>query len=123
MRSNAGHRHVPSTKIDPSIKLPEGSAIPNKSARLTWEQKLEALNCLGEAHLVMRSPGDWYVFQSKSIGGGNFIKSSSGFGKTPQEAVENDWLVYVEGLPSDRYIICDHGKKVRWNGFMWKPVV
>lgn len=104
-----------------SQKAPVISNPINASA-LTWEQKLEALNSLGEAHLVMRAPGDWYLLQSKGIGGIGVIRGSFGFGKTPQEAVENDWLIYVEGLPSDRYIVCKHGEKVRWNGFMWKPV-
>jgi hypothetical protein len=101
----------------------QSAAKSSVQCTLTWEQKLEALNSLGEAHLVMRTPGDWYLLQSKNIGGGGRVASSSfGFGKTPQEAVENDWLIYTEGLPSDRYVVCKHGEKVRWNGFMWKPV-
>lgn len=87
---------------------------------MTWEQKLAALDAIAETSLRMRKPGDWYVeARGRYVVGNGIEVARYGNGKTPQEAVENDWLQLVEGLPSDRHIRIRGGKEVRWNGYMW----
>jgi hypothetical protein len=93
---------------------------------MTWEQKLAALQALCDTSLRMRKPGDWYVSATgRGIGGDGLSRGAYGNGKTPQEAVEDDWRQIVEHLPSDRYVIARSysiEKRVRWNGFMWSEV-
>jgi hypothetical protein len=93
---------------------------------MTWEQKLAALQVLCETSLKMRKPGDWYVSASgREIGGDGMLIGEYGNGKTPEEAVEDDWRKIAEFLPSDRYVVTGamrgSRKQVRWNGFMWEP--
>ena len=94
---------------------------------LTWEQKLEALQCLGDVCLRMRKPGDWYVSASgREIGGDGCLVGEFGNGTTPEEAVEDEWMRYVTELPLGRYIVLgafsDNRRHVRWNGFMWQDI-
>lgn len=92
---------------------------------MTWEQKLQALSALTPTQLRMRAPGDWYVeAKGRAVKDGNLLKGHYGNGKTPQEAVENDWL-QMEAIPSDQYIVVSrNGERsaYRWNGFMWETV-
>lgn len=89
---------------------------------MTWEEKLAALQSLTETSLRMRKPGDWYVdaYGLREIGGNGILDSAYGNGKTPQEAVENDWLK-MTSLASDLYIRVK-GKNYRWMGYMWRQV-
>lgn len=94
-------------------------------AQLDWEEKLSALQALTDTCLRMRSPGDWYVMaHGRCIGGDGFLRGSYGNGKTPQEAVEDDWR-QMTTHPLSSYIVVGSGEKerrVRWNGFMWVDV-
>lgn len=88
---------------------------------MTWEQKFAALQALTDTNLRMRKPGDWYVQAfNRELAGDGLLQSIYGNGKSPEEAVENDWL-NVTQIPSDRYIRVK-GKNYRWNGFMWAQV-
>ncbi len=96
---------------------------------MTWEEKLQALQALCETVLIMRKPGNWYVSASgRSIAGDGFLTGSYGNGATPEEAVEDDWNIFVVNLPLDRYInvssySAGKEKNVRWNGFMWADYI
>lgn len=91
---------------------------------MTWEQKLAALQSLTDTSLRMRKPGDWYVSAvGRGIGGDGFLTGTYGNGKTPQEAVDDDWNQLTQFLPSDRYILVERAGKrrqVRWTGYMWE---
>lgn len=90
---------------------------------LTWEQKLQALQALGNTSLRMRKPGDWYVSQNGvSIREGSILKGSYGNGKTPEEAVTNHWLLYSAPTNNQTVVIDDGRRGVCWNGFMWQSV-
>jgi hypothetical protein len=94
---------------------------------MNWEEKFAALCALTETSLKMREPGDWYVSaSSRDVGGDGFLTGVYGNGRTPQEAVEDDWMQLAESLPSDRYIVLGGHRKsrkcVRWTGFMWVEV-
>jgi len=97
---------------------------------MTWEQKFAALQALldfkGDAALHSREPGDWYVtLPSVSIKEGGLLVSVGNSGATPQEAVEKTWTK-LTSLPNDHYIVasaCSGRRAVRWNGFMWAPIV
>lgn len=90
---------------------------------MTWEQKLAALQAITETCLCMRKPGDWYVSATaRGVGGDGLNRGAYGNGKTPEEAVHDDWRQIAEFLPFDRYIIVERAgarRQVRWNGFMW----
>lgn len=94
---------------------------------LNWEQKLSALQALTDTALRMRGPGDWYISaERRSVGGDGFLTGTYGNGKTPQEAVEDDFRKLAEMLPSDKYIVVRKSggdKQFRWNGFMWQEVI
>jgi len=89
---------------------------------MTWEEKLAALNCLGDATLNMRKPGDWYVCLMAEIGGDGLLIEGCGNGRTPEAAVENEWT-RLTSIPFDRYVRIRGGRKVRWTGYMWSDVV
>lgn len=91
---------------------------------MNWEQKLAALQALGEFKLCMREPGNWYVYVPKAeIKDGSMLKSGAGNGRTPEEAVENYWREMTELNPGERVVIgaySDARREVRWNGYMWQ---
>lgn len=92
---------------------------------MTWEEKLAALKALTPTHLEMRKPGDWYVAacsRETKVPGHCMLSGTYGNGKTPQEAVEDDWAqitapghdVIIDAMdPAVR-------RKARWNGSMWE---
>jgi hypothetical protein len=95
---------------------------------MEWQQKLQALQALAEVSLHMRKPYDWYVNTSMEIGADDsaFLIGEYGNGRTPEEAVNNHWLIFST-LESPKYVVIgasDGGKRrhVRWNGFMWEDV-
>lgn len=93
---------------------------------MNWEQKMQALQALGEVSLRMRKPGDWYVASHTEVKDGPILKSDHGNGATPQDAIEDEWMKKVTNLGS-KVLIIDAGRScrraVRWNGFMWQNIV
>jgi len=94
---------------------------------MTWQQKLAALQCLGDCSLKMREPGDWYVSQSRvEVGGDGMLAGSYGNGETPVVAVTDHWRVLVDELPVGKHLVLgassDDRRAVRWNGYMWADV-
>lgn len=87
---------------------------------MTWEEKLAALNSLSQCSLRMRKPGDWYVSWHAETGG-TMVSCDFGNGRTPEEAVNAHWDLYVTNLPSDRHIRAKN-RCYRWVGFMWEEV-
>ena len=94
--------------------------------RLSWEEKLSALQNLCECHLVMRKPGDWYVSAHMEIKDECVLVGSYGNGKTPQEAVEDHWRIYTTEATPLKPIVTnamnDRRKHWFWGGFMWIEV-
>jgi hypothetical protein len=86
---------------------------------MTWEQKLQALQALGDTSLRMRKPGDWYVNTVANIKG----DGGYGNGATPEAAVEDHWKKFAE---SGATVVVDayspSRREYRWNGFMWEVV-
>jgi hypothetical protein len=94
---------------------------------MNWEEKLQALQALGETRLAMRRPGNWYVDQrGVEVGGDGMLAGLYGEGEMPINAVDDHWKKYVTNLPADKYIVIgaytDKRRQVRWNGFMWEDV-
>jgi hypothetical protein len=89
---------------------------------MTWEQKLEALNCLCEHVLIMRKPGDWYVSSNLHIHDKSVLIGEYGQGHTPQEAVEVHWDIYSNLAGIKKCVYVSEDNYVNWNGYMWKPV-
>lgn len=93
--------------------------------RLTWEQKLSALQNLCEVHLCMRKPGDWYVSADMSIKDNSVLIGTYGNGTTPQEAVEDHWFIYTTEANPLKPIVAGRGGERKywvWSGFMWKEI-
>lgn len=95
---------------------------------MTWEEKLAALQALGDTSLRMRKPGDWYVSPSSRDvweRGSGVLVSVYGNGSTPQEAVEDDWRKMTELDANCVVVINARGsnrRQVIWNGYMWRDV-
>lgn len=94
---------------------------------MNWEEKLQALQALGETRLAMRKPGNWYVDQrGVEVGGDGMLAVLYGDGATPIDAVNDHWEQYVNNLPVDKYIVIgaytEKRRHVRWNGFMWEEL-
>ena len=92
---------------------------------MTWEQKLDALQSLGECTLRMRKPGDWYVRQGVEVSQGNLLVGEYGNGKTPEEAVMNHWDLLSNLKPEEYLVVHAMGpnrQAVKWNGYMWQSV-
>lgn len=96
----------------------------DSSARMTWEQKLQALSALTECTLHMRKPGNWYVQQSADVSDGKFLRGSYGNGRSPQEAVEDHWrqLTKKGACVVIHFMSDDRRREVTWNGFMWEDL-
>lgn len=93
---------------------------------MNWEQKLAAIQALGDTSLRMRKPGDWYVSSTRmEIGGDGMLSGEYGNGRTPEEAVEEHWRIYTN-LPPGKFIVIgaytDKRRQVRWNGYMWEDI-
>ncbi len=94
---------------------------------MTWEQKFAALCSIADTSLKMRKPGDWYVSANGreiSINNGYFLSGEYGEGKSPQEAIENDFKKLAENQP--RVVLHafsgTNRREVFWNGFMWQDL-
>jgi hypothetical protein len=90
---------------------------------MTWEKKLAAIQVLGDTSLHMRCPGSWYVTcRGRTIQNGKRFHQISGIGRTPEEAVNDDW----DQIASPGIIVAFHGRggsrKVQWNGSTWIDV-
>ena len=93
---------------------------------MDWEQKLQALNTIGQCKLIMRQPGNWYVSQGIDVKNKHVLEGHYGNGSTPQAAVEDHWQKLTD-LASHEYIVGREGGvgercAVRWSGFMWDRV-
>jgi hypothetical protein len=96
---------------------------------LSWEQKLQALQFLAEypdnANVRMRKPGDWYCSVSGvEVKQKHCLVGQYGNGTTPQEAVENCFLV-LTSITNDEVLVrnamnAEKRTYFRWIGFMWK---
>ena len=93
---------------------------------LDYLQKADALNALAEISIKTRGLKDWYVSQRVEIKSGNFLAGQYGNGDTPENAILDHWEKLVTDLPSNSYLVANHGYKtrraVRWGGYMWKDV-
>lgn len=96
---------------------------------MTWEQKFIALKALSpEMHLTTTLDREW-VCAGKGLEESSdhspVLAGVTGFGKTPEQAVENMWL-RVEQQPADSYFVLgafrENRRHVKWNGFMWVEV-
>jgi hypothetical protein len=96
---------------------------------LTWEQKFAAINALGQAHLCMRAPGDWYVDQRVYVcerEDSSVIVGRYGNGHTPEDAVEDHFNTLTAEKPLAYVVMGEHTgnrRRVLWNGFMWADVL
>ena len=92
---------------------------------MAWEEKLAAFKALGDVHLEMRAPGDWYVADNIEIADNGLLIGEFGNGETPQKAVEDHWQKLVVDLAPTMHLYarvrCTY-RRVRWNGFMWADV-
>lgn len=97
---------------------------------MTWEQKFIALKALcPEMHLTTNLDQRWVCAGSRleeTSDSSHVLAGVTGFGSSPETAVENMWL-RVEKQPADHYFVIGayHGEKrrhVKWNGFMWIDV-
>lgn len=91
---------------------------------MDYEQKLHALNALGECKILMRKPGDWYVSQGTEVKNKGMLEGRFGNGASPEEAIENHWSELTELVHGEYIVIHPRGerKAVKWNGFMWEDV-
>lgn len=97
---------------------------------MTWEQKFAALKALStDMHLTTTTDGDKWVCSGRGIEETSdtscVLASVTGWGATPEAAVENLWL-RVEKQSSDHYFVLgaysESRRHVKWNGFMWVDV-
>lgn len=96
---------------------------------MTWEQKLQAIQALGDTSLRMRHVGNWHVMVNNvSVKSGSLIRSSGGNGRSPEEAVEAQWKT-LTGIADDEFVVVRPiasdapERRLRWNGFMWADVL
>lgn len=115
----------------------EGRAIaylnllaPYKVKELTYDEKLEKMAELGDFAIRYRPIpfiGDkpltqYYVDQNVEIKDGSILRSISGNGNTPREALEDHWEQLIN-LRKHEYVILDPGTKrecYKWNGEEWE---
>lgn len=92
---------------------------------MTYEEKFEAINALGEASVHMRKPGDWYVSQATEIKDGGMLCGHYGDGTSPEAAIEDHWRVLTELNPHQYVVINAAGpdrQALSWNGYRWASV-
>jgi len=92
---------------------------------MSWEEKLVAMKELGDAHLCMREPGNWYVSHTcVEFKQGGFLTSPTQSSCTPQEAVEEYWnLLTTLQRASDKYEHIRVGrKKYQWLAHRWVEI-
>lgn len=102
--------------------------------KVNHKEKMEALAALDEDITLKyrdsnfigdRDIEPWYTHQPVEIKGKGILRSVSGNGETPEEAINDHWRQVTE-LPVGEYIVVCAGtpnrKAVKWNGFMWKPI-
>ena len=95
---------------------------------MTYEQMLKTCQALDpDCTIRMRKPGDWYVDWRVEMKDGGVLRSEYGNGVSPVDAIHNHWTI-VATLPSNQYLVIEadvpsRRHAVRWNGFMWAPVV
>jgi hypothetical protein len=112
--------------FDPKLEFAQ---LENRQmVSLNYEQKLQALQALGEVTIHMREPGDWYAYlPGAELGGNGMLLGTSGNGATPQVAINDYWEQMTNIKPPYKYIVLAayndaKRKHVVWNGFMWKEL-
>lgn len=92
-----------------------------------YEQYFHAMKSLGiNPSVMMRRPGDWYVYlPGVEIGGNGMLTRVKGDGNSPATAITCAWQT-IENLKAPLRIIINamrnNRREVRWNGFMWEDV-
>lgn len=96
---------------------------------MDWNQKAQALNCLGRLTLCPSQVVEygWYAsLDAVEIKDGSILRSGAAHGATPEEAVDGLWRELVEDLPPEQYLVRDayteDRRQFRWTGFMWEDV-
>lgn len=94
---------------------------------MTWEEKLAALQSLGDCCLRMRHPGDWYVSAtSVEVSSGRMLEGRYGNGATPEAAVLDHWEKYTALVGPGEVVVINamstERRHVRWTGYMWTDV-
>lgn len=90
---------------------------------MTWEQKLAAMQALGEVVLKMLEPGTWLCRIPREVKDDALLRSVSGRGTTPEAAVGDCWQYVTELKPREAIVVSDSPRRyVRWNGYMWADV-
>ncbi len=98
-------------------------------SRMTWEEKFAAICALdGDACVMMRKPGDWYVSWRNDIkeeDGGCCLHHRYGNGSTPEGAVLDHWRCITEEQPLAYVVVrgdYPNRRHVVWNGYMWRDL-
>ena len=92
---------------------------------MTYEQKIQACQAVGEFSLCMRRPGDWYVdhaVEMKDTPESALLCVTYGNGATPEDAVEDHWKILTAPAPMVIVLHADRRRLVHWNGFMWQDI-
>jgi hypothetical protein len=102
------------------------SGVDEMTDKLTWEERFEAMQSLGDCSLRMRKPGDWYMnLRGVNIRKDSMLSAVCGDGNDPITAILSTWRALTE-LKAREYITVDSmGKEFnyRWNGYMWKEMM
>lgn len=93
---------------------------------MEWQDKFQAIASLdGGASLKLRDDGTWYVSARIEIGGNGVLMTPCSTGKTPEEAVEDEWA-NLTTLEPEQYLVVNSfqpdRRHFRWNGFMWQSL-
>lgn len=86
---------------------------------MNWEQKLAALQALGDTSLRMREPGNWYVNGAGEIAQDRMLVGEYGNGATPEAAVNDHWQKFTG---TGQIVRLSGDRRVTWRGFMWADV-
>jgi len=124
------YRFIPDdTYVDEGAPYSSKTVAPSRTGGvlLSWEDKLAALNRLGEATLHMRGPGDWYVSHAVEIKDGALLSPPHGAGESPEAAVNDHWRVLVTELPGHCVLVIhatnkDKRRQYRWVSGAWQEV-
>jgi len=100
---------------------------------LTWRQKWEALEALGNVSLERNVHGEFYLsiegVELKEHAGDGVLTGSTGeHSPHLEQAILNTWDRCVTNLPADGYLVVEkwidgHVRKhYKWQGFMWQEL-
>lgn len=91
---------------------------------MTYVQKMAALTALGRANIQLTvDRKSWAcIVPNAELKRGRLSAGLSGWGETPQEAVESCWEEAISGCPLVVGVNSSSRETFRWNGFMWERV-